>query len=206
MLAVTPATETRVGGQVAAKFATAQERLVVATGVFHETVHGHEFRDWSWEHAHASTEFSGSEVRAPMSTSVAPDFVREGWLASISYTPRRSISARATWSTDLKNQGPTRGGNVRGSMLASYEFRSGWLSGFVSGAALHYRNSLVFDDGFVLLGGWRADLMLGYRWLHAKQETSLQLNLVNLANRSWQLTRFTPDHGRQVFLTATQKF
>jgi hypothetical protein len=91
--------------------------------------------------------------------------------------------------------------------LARHEVRSGWLKGFVTGVAAHYRTVLVFDDGYTLCGGARTDMMFGYRF-HARgrRETLLQLNVINLADRSWQLTRISPDRGRQFMFSVTQGF
>src|SRR5205085_3409083 len=103
--------------------------------------------------------------------------------------------------------GPDRGGNVHASVAARHEIRNGKLKGWVTGVALLYRNDFVFSDGFTLQGGWRADVMFGYRLqLRPRHETLLQFNAVNLADRSWQLTRFAPDHGRQLFFSVTQEF
>jgi len=208
VLTVAPEVETRTGGQLGMTFETRTRRLRGTIGAFHESVSGQEYRDWSWESSH-SLPFSSprnGEIRMPFSTSVARDFVREGWTGSLSFNPLRSLTTSASWSVDWKDQGPYRGGNRRATALVRYDVQEGRLKHLFVSGAIHFRNDLLFDDGFVLRGGWRTDAILGY-WLRIRsREIQLRLNVSNLADRSWQLTRFAPDHGRQVILSVSQEF
>ncbi|MEO6569580.1 MAG: hypothetical protein ABIO94_12515, partial [Opitutaceae bacterium] len=164
-------------------------------------------RDWNWEQAHPSAMvLESGEIRLPISTKIAPSFAREGWAGSVAFNPSRSFTTLFSWSVDWKNQSPYRGGNQRASAVVRYDVREGALKGLLIGGALHFRNGLTFDDGFTLRGGWRTDVMLGYPVRFRSVRGLLQLNVVNLADRSWQLTRFAPDHGRQVIFSASQEF
>lgn len=207
--AVAPELEVRRGGQLGAKLETWGKRLTVTVGAFHETVSGLEYRDWQWESVHPGLRPTvlGTELRQGQSTSVAPEFARAGWTSLVAFNPSRAFTSAISWSVDGKNDGPYRGGNRRGSALARYEFRSGGLRGFAVGGALHYRNALEFDDGYALRGGWRGDVMLGYRLTHdGRGDTWFQVNAADVGDGGWQLTRFAPAHGRRIWLTVTQSF
>jgi len=210
LIAVAPAVETREGGQAGIRWQTSSRRLSATVGAFHENVSGHEYRDWSSERAQAGAPFAtlaDGGIRRAIGTRTAGDFSRQGWTGTVDFNPSRSLTVTAAWSVDGKNAGPYRGGNERARLAVRHEVRLGGLKGFTAGLALHHRNALVFDDGYVLDGGLRADAMFGYRLRAGTQrETLLQLNVVNLADRSWQLTRFAPDRGRQLILTVTQGF
>ena len=68
-------------------------------------------------------------------------------------------------------------------------------------------NSLKFNDGYALAGNWRLNFVATCRQrLFARHWTKFQLNVLNLGDQPGQVTRFAPDHGREVIVSIAQEF
>lgn len=210
LVAVAPPPEIRAGGQLGLRVKSPGTRLGGTFALFHETVHQHTYREWSWERSQTPAALASpiaGELRSAVSMRAWPDFVRQGFTSTVNFTPSRLLSLHASWSEEWKDAGPYRGGNRRASLSGQYSFRGGALDGLATGFTLYARNALVFDDGYTLPGGLRADMRVRYQLgARGNQATLLQLSLANIAGRPWQATRFAPDHGRQVLLSVTREF
>jgi hypothetical protein len=193
--------ETRTSWHVGLEHVTLDGRYTTGVSLFHDRVEDFTDRDWAAERAALDASGVPGAIRYH---TVAP-FERAGVMGRLEWMPLRELALRATFYFDARDEGPVRGGNHRGSLLACYRFRSGWLRGFFLGANATYHNTLRFADGYAQRGGWRNDLFLGWE-RGAGGRTQIQLNVVNLGDRPDRATRFAPERGRQWRVTIAQQF
>lgn len=209
-LVVTPRAAHLRSGQAGLRMNTPGERFTLETGLYRETVNDLSYRDWAWERDHGgagATVLADGTLREPFSYGLWPELQREGWTGRIDFFPAPEFNLVVNWYVDWRNVAPYRGGNRRLSAFGCYTFRSGRWRGWGVGAGVSARNTLTFNDGHALTGGWRPDLLLKYeRKLGSGRSALTQLNLGNLGGDSARPTRFAIDHGRQVVLSHTLEF
>lgn len=208
--AVAPELERREGRQAGVRFEGMGRRVNVQAAVFRERVTGVTYRDWADELAFDGAELfrtdMGGELRGRISMGTWPVLERRGWTGAMTWSPSRAFTARVSWESGMRGVA-TRGGDRQGSLLMRYEGVGGRGRGWSVAGLVSYRNALSFVDGHELSGGVRGDLVLGYRWrLWGGRETRVQLNWLNVTDRSWPLTRFARDHGRGVVGSVMQEF
>jgi Ca-activated chloride channel family protein len=198
------------GGQAGVRVSLGDGRFEGQLGWFNDRIESLSYRDWAWERDHAEDGpvwVDDSTLRQPLSTGIWSDFTRQGWIGSIDWTPLRELTTTASWCLETGDSGPYRGGDRRASFFARYRVSGGLFARWEIGGGVAWRNDMIFDDGYLLTGGMRGDLLLAYTLrTSARGRTRFQVNAIDIADGGLQPTRFAGRHGRRLVVSITQDF
>ncbi len=207
---VTPRLAHNRSGQAGFRMNVLADRLILEAALYRETVDDRSYRDWAWERDHGAAGpvlLPDGILRQPFSYGTWSEMRREGWTGNLTFIPTPGFNLMLNWYVDWRNEAPYRGGNRRLSWVTAYTFPSGRLKGLGLGFGLTGRNTLTFNDGHALHGGWRSDFFLKYERRVGRGFKSLtQLNFGNLSDGPARPTRFAVDHGHQLVLSQSWEF
>ncbi|MCH6257842.1 VWA domain-containing protein [Puniceicoccaceae bacterium K14] len=165
-------------------------------------------RDWVRE-KHLNNWYLNNELDliAPAIFGQHDEAKQEGASFNLNLQPIRAVAIitniHTNWTSDL----PTQGGETKISSFGRYKFTEGFLRGLKVNGGLRYRDSLRYNDGYILPEYLVIDLGIGYEFnIVSSYKTAIDLNLKNITNDEFQNSRFNRRSGREIFLSFKTEF